>query len=234
MTANARVLIAVSAALTLAGSLATTASAAPSTTPIASKTFAGYEVTKTKTHVSSVTTTFAVPTITCKKSLSGVGPSIVVQTTPNKKNTYAIDAAAVGVGCVKGKPEYESIIEVNSTSFNDFPFSAGDKVKVTITLNKKKTSVTVDDLTSKTSKTRTGAGRLGEYAYLGDEGLEINSKKTGLDPFTKTSFTGSEVNGKSLSAEKAVAYEAKRGKTLLIAVSKLSKGKDFELTFEHS
>ena len=234
MTPNAKVLIAVAAALTVSGSLTTTASASASTAPIASKSFAGYEVTKTKTHVSSVTTTFAVPSITCKKSFSGVGPSIVVQTTPNKKNVYAIDAAAVGVGCVKGKAEYESIIEVNNDSFNDFPFSAGDSVKVTITLNKKKTSVTVDDLTSKTSKTRTGAGRLGEYAYLGDEGLEINSKKTGLDPFTKTSFTASKVNGKSLSAQKAVAYEAKRGKTLLIAVSRLSKGEDFDLTFEHS
>ncbi|HTW19688.1 MAG TPA: G1 family glutamic endopeptidase [Mycobacteriales bacterium] len=206
----------------------------PATKPVASKFFAGYLVSKTKGSLTSATTTVVVPNITCKKSYSGVGPSIVVETKPNKKNVYFVDVAAVGVGCVKGKPEFESVLQVNGSSSNDISFAAGDKVTMTVTVTKSRTSVSVDDLTSGAHKTRTGAGKVGEYAYVGDQGLQINNYKTPLDPFTKTSFSGSEVNHKSLTAEKAVAYERKRGKTLLIAVSKLSSGKNFSTTFKHS
>jgi hypothetical protein len=116
----------VGGAAVMAGPVAASAAARGGVAPRVSPTFAGYQVAKSKGHVTSATTTFVVPSITCKKSFSGVGPSIVVQTTPNKRNVYLTDIAAVGVGCVKMKPTYESIISVNSHSYNDFPFAADD------------------------------------------------------------------------------------------------------------
>jgi hypothetical protein len=234
MTSGVRVWTVCAAAVVLTTSVVTSAGAVATVAAQHSKTFAGYQVSKPTAHVNTATTTFVVPTITCKKSFSGVGPSIVVQTTPNKHNIYTDDVGAVGVGCENRQPEYESIITINAHTFNDFPFAANDKVVVTVTVKKSKTTVVIDDTTSGAHKTRTGAGRVGATAFIGDEGLVINSKKTGLDPFTKTSFTASEVNGKSLAAEKAVRFERVRGKTVQIDVSKLSKGKDFTLTFEHS
>jgi hypothetical protein len=234
MTGKARIWTVVVAVAVLAASVVTSAAASSRVAPKASRTFAGYQVSKPKTHVTSATTTFVVPAITCKKGFSGVGPSVVVQTAVNKHNSYANEVAAVGVGCVNKKAEYESIIGIGSHSFNDFPFAAGDVVVVSVKLTKSKTTVTIDDRTSGRHKTRTGPGGIGAIAYIGDQGLEINNKKTGLDPFTKTAFTNAEVNGRSLAAEKAVAFERKRGETLQIGVSKLSKGKNFTLTFEHS
>jgi hypothetical protein len=234
MTSKARIWSVLVVAGVLSASVVTSAAASSGVAPKVSKTFAGYEVSKPKTHIMSATTTFVVPTITCKKGFSGVGPSVVVQTAVNKHNTYANEVAAVGVGCVNKKAEYESIIGIGSQSFNDFPFAAGDVVVASITLTKSKTTVSIDDTTSHDHKTRTGAGGIGAIAYVGDEGLVINNKKTGLDPFTKTQFTKTEVNGKSLAAQKAIAFERKRGGTLQIAVSKLSKGKNFTLAFRHS
>jgi hypothetical protein len=234
VTSNARRSTVVVAVVGVALSVVTAAAAASHAKPQPSKTFAGYEVSKPKTGIKSATAIFVVPTITCKKSFSGVGPSVVVQTKPNKHNVYSDDVAAVGVGCANKHAEYESIITIGSHSFNDFPFAAGDKVVATVKLTKSKTTVEVDDTTSGAHKTRTGRGGVGAIAYIGDQGLVINKKKTGLDPFTKTVFTNSEVNGKSLVAEKATAFERTRGKTVQIAVSKLSKGKDFDLTFTHS
>ncbi|HEX3823266.1 MAG TPA: G1 family glutamic endopeptidase [Mycobacteriales bacterium] len=239
MNRNARAALVLSAAAVAATTLVASAAAATgsvsrSQTVQKSPSFAGYEVSKPTAHVNTATATFTVPTITCKKNFSGVGPSLVVQTTPNKHNIYTDEIAAVGVGCENKQPAYESIIQINGHSYNDLPFAANDKVKVTVTVRKQRTAVTVEDVTSDAHKTRTSSGRVGATAYIGDLGLIINSKKTGLDAFSKTSFTDVSVNTKSLAKEKAQAFDWTHGKTVKVAVSKLSKGKDFTLTFKHS
>lgn len=243
MARNLRAALVLGAAAMLATTMMTTATASTRSVGTSadrsaavqkSASFAGYEVSKPTAHVNTASATFNVPTITCRKNFSGVGPSLLVQTTPNKHNVYTDDIAAVGVGCENKQPAYESIIQINGHSYNDFPFAANDKVKVTVTVRKAGTSITVADLTSGAHKTRTGSGRVGAIAYIGALGLVINSKKTGLDAFSKTSFTDATVNTKSLAAEKAQAFEWTRGKTVKVAVSKLSKGKDFTLTFKHS
>jgi Peptidase A4 family len=240
MIRNARMLVVIAAGALITTSLATSAAATAAATGHSaaavqkSKSFAGYEVSKPTAHVNRATVTFVVPTITCKKNFSGVGPSLSVQTTPNKQDVFTDDIAAVGVGCENKQPAYESIIQIDGHSFNDLPFAANDKVKVALTVVKARTTVTVDDLTSGAHKTRTGAGRTGAIAFFGDLGLIINNKKTGLDSFSKTSFTDGMVNGKTLAAEGAKPFEWTHGKTVKVAVSKLSKGKDFDLTFKHS
>jgi hypothetical protein len=237
MNRNPRMFVIIAAAAMITTSLVTSAAATGAATARAvqkSRSFAGYEVSKPKSHVNRATVTFLVPTIKCKKNFSGVGPSLSVQTTPNKKDVFTDDIAAVGVGCENKQPAYESIIQIDGHSFNDLPFAANDKVKVTLTVVKPRTTVTVDDITSGAHRTRTGAGRVGAIAFIGDLGLIINNKKTGLDSFSKTLFTDAMVNGKTLAAEKAQPFEWTRGKTVRVAVSKLSKGKDFTLTFKHS
>jgi hypothetical protein len=234
MIRNVRALTVVTVVAIITTSMLTSASATIAASVQKSSSFAGYEVSKPTTHVNRATATFKVPTIVCKKNFSGVGPSLAVQTTPNKKDVFTDDIAGVGVGCENKTPAYESIIDVGGHTFNDFPFAANDKVMVTVVTVKTKTSVAVDDLTSGAHKTRTGAGREGAIAFIGDLGLIINNKKTGLDSFTKTAFTNVTVNGKSLKAGKATAFDWTRGKTVKVAVSGLKKGKDFTLTFKHS
>jgi hypothetical protein len=229
-----RLSVVAATAITLVAALTAPASAHGHTKPLTSATFAGYSVTKTKSHITSVTTTFQVPSITCKKNFSGVGPSIGVQSVIKKKNVYTDDIAGVGVGCENKQPAYESIIQVGRTSWNDLTLAAGDKVTLTVTTGKKNTAVTVDDVTSGAHKTRTGPARGWTYTYIGDQFILINHKRTGLDPFNTTTFSRSEINGKSLTKEKAIGYDLKHGKTLLIAVSKVTNGKTFVLTFEHS
>jgi hypothetical protein len=221
------------AALALITTAVTSAAAASHAAPQANAAFAGYEVAKPKTHVHLATATFVVPTITCKKNFSGVGPSVVVVTVPNKHNVDIGEIAGVGVGCPNLTPTYVSIISINNKSY-DQPLSAGDKVTVTVALNKTRTKITIDDITSGTSETRTAAGKIGANAFIGDEGVSINHMNGGLDPFTKTAFTGVKVNGKSLAAEKAQAFNWVHAKKVLIGVSKLTKGEAFDLTYKHS
>jgi Peptidase A4 family len=198
--------------------------------------FAGYQVAAPKKHIKTVTETFVVPSISCKKNYSGVGPSVIVASTVNKKtNTYSNSGAGVGVACVHKQPKYQSIIEVDSTFFNDQPLlSAGDRVTVTTTMGKHKVAVTLDDLTSKTTFSHSGKGATGATADLGCATLQINKHSLGLDPFGKLKVTHAEVNGKSLKAEKAAKVTWVKKKHVLVTAGKLSKGKNFTLTFKRS
>jgi hypothetical protein len=235
MTSNVRVSMVLLAAVVISSALVASASATDAAAVQKSRVFAGYVVSKPIAHVRRVTTTFVVPTITCKKSFSGVGPSIVVQTTPNGQGNETNDIGGVGVACVGGQPVYLSVISINGGhDFNDFHFAVGDKVVVNVTVDKSRSRVTIDDLTSGAHKTRTGTGRLGATAFIGDEGVTVNAKHPGLDRFSRTRFTASQVNAESLAAQHAQPFERIRGKTVQIAVTRLSKNEDFALTFVHS
>jgi len=198
--------------------------------------FAGYQVQSPKKHIGTVTETFVIPSITCKKNYSGVGPSVIVASTVNKKtNTYSNSGAGVGVACVHKLPKYQSIIEVDSTFYNDQPLlAAGDRVTVTTKMGKHKVAVTLDDLTSNTKFSHTGKGATGATADLGCATLQINKHSLGLDPFGKLKVTKAEVNGKSLKAEKAAKVTWVHKHHVLVTASKLSKGKNFTLTFKRS
>jgi hypothetical protein len=197
--------------------------------------FAGYQVSKPKTHVKSATASFVVPTITCKKNASGVGPAALVDSTVNKKtNTFTYSGAAVGVGCENKQPAYESIIIVDNVNFNDFPVAAGDRVVLSVHMSKSGTTASFDDVTSGAHKTRTGKGAIGASARVGASSLQINNVGVGLDPFTTIAGSKVEINGKPIANEKPMRFTWVRHRTVLVAASALSKGKDFTLTFKHS
>jgi hypothetical protein len=196
-----------------------------------SSTFAGYEVSM---KVKVATATLVVPTITCKKNFSGVGPTIIVQSTVDKKtNSYTNSGGGVGVVCEKKQPIYDAVLIVNGAETNVAGLSPGDKVAVSVTAKKSKTVVTVHDLTSSFDKTIKGKGAVGATAYFGDEGVAISKKSVGIDPFSRTSFTDSLVNGKTLKAVHAFPVRRFHKSTLEIGISALTKGKNFALIYKH-
>jgi hypothetical protein len=215
------------------------AGAHPATPHIAAQTseqFAGYQVDKPKTHVNSATVTFTVPSITCKKNLSGVGPAVIVQSTVNKKkNTFTYSGGGIGVACEHKSPLFVALIVINGDTINDetVPVAAGDSVTVVTKMVKAQTKVTLTDHTSKTSDTKTGKGAIGELAQFGNRVLAQGANLE-LDPFSRTSYTGAEVNGKSLQAEKAARVIWKRKRKVLVTTGPLSKGKNFTNTFKAS
>jgi hypothetical protein len=97
-----------------------------------------------------------------------------------------------------------------------------------------KTKVTLTDHTSKSSDTKTGKGAVGALAQVGNRVLAQGSDLS-LDPFSRTSYTGVEVNGKSLTAERAARVTWVRKKKVLVAAGPLTKGgKAFSDTFKAS
>jgi hypothetical protein len=229
MTAKARLVGTIAAAGLIISPLALATAASAATQR--SATFAGYEVA---TRITTASATLVVPTLTCKKNFSGVGPTIIVDTTTNKKtNSYTYSGGGVGVACEHKKPIYQAVLIVNGAETNDFTMTPGDKVEISVTEKKSKTVVTVNDLTAKQHKTLTGKGAVGADALFGDQGVAINKKSVGIDPFTRTTFTDSLINGKTLKAVHAFAVKRYHHSTLEIAVSALTKGKDFSLVYKH-
>lgn len=230
---------------TALSTLAVTASvAAPVTVAHAvsaqpSPTLAGYSVSGTK-HLTSASETFVVPTITCKKNESGVGPAVLLgrEKTVKKATTTIVTGAGVGVGCENKAPVYQVIIAMNNAQTQEFSLSPGDTVTVTVKVSKAKSKVKVDDKTSKSHKTVTGSGQKKmTFAEFGDQGLAINSQAVGIDPFTKTAFSHALLDGKPIGQEGA--YPVERVDTLhngrvQISVGKLHKDRNFTTTFKHS
>ena len=230
----------VMASPTMAGArpAAAPSNAAPAVGAVSGPTdfgFAGYQVTKPKAPLNSASASFVVPSITCKKNFSGVGPSVVISSTGSKKRPSTFSGAGIGVGCQHKTPAYQAIITVNGTTSNpSFKVAAGDTFNVSVKMTTARTKVTVDDTTSGAHKTVLGKGRTGVTAQIGNRSLSINKKGVGLDPFTKTKITGAEVNRKSLTAEKAVRYTWVRGSRVLVAASRLTDGRTFTVSFRHS
>jgi hypothetical protein len=196
--------------------------------------FAGYQVSAGKKHITTVREKFVVPTITCRKSLSGVGPAIELDSAVDKKtNTFTVAAVGVGAGCQNKQPVYDAIVQVDGVGHDDFQVAAGDHIKVIITAGKHKTTATLVD--GKQTSTYKGAGMVGETAFLGATSLEVSKKQIGLDPFTKIKVRNAEVNGKSLKAAKAVRLTWVNKSTVLAKPSKLSNnGERYTIRFKHS
>jgi hypothetical protein len=213
----------------------------PSVAKSTSTSFAGYQVNKPKTHIKSASETFTVPSITCKKNFSGVGPAVLVQSTVNKKtNTFTVSGGGVGVACQHKQPVYVAILEAKSTTLDDFTLSPGDVATVTVRLTKRKSTVKLVDNTSGDHKTFSKGGSTGQTASLGASSLQINKKGVGLDPFAKISITKATVNGKPVGSQQPTRFTwtskpTKQGKSHpLVAAGPLKAKKNFSVTFKNS
>jgi len=199
-----------------------------------SRTFAGYELTDSK-GIKAATVTFVVPTITCKKNYSGVGPSVVIASTVHH-GTYSDSGGGVAVVCQNRQPNYVALPIVDGVNYNDgnVPIAPGDKVTLTVKYGGKTVVTLVDDTTHQVDQ-HTGKGSLGEAAYFGDNGVEINHQGVGIDPFTSTSFSAAELNGQPIGKQSAQRYEwVDNHHVVLVTASALSHKEDFTTTFHHS
>src|SRR5581483_9592778 len=166
--------------LAVAGAMAGPITAAHAVSAEPSPTLAGYSISGTK-HLTSASETFVVPTITCKKNESGVGPAVLlgVQKKVNKQETTVTTGAGVGVGCENKTPIYQTIIAMNSVQTQEFDLSPGDTVTVTVKITKSKSKVKVDDKTSKEHKTLSGAGQKKmTYAEFGDRASRSTPRRS--------------------------------------------------------
>jgi hypothetical protein len=230
-----RLTLSAAAALTLVALAAPSATASTATKPATNLTFAGY-ITTPKAHITKANVSFVVPSITCKGRLSGVGPSIQIDSTVNKKtNTFSVAGGGIAVACEHSKVVYEALVIVNGVNDNAFQVAAGDHVTVSVKYGTKTVS-TVTDTTSKAHKTDSAKASVGQSAFVGDSGVQVGSQNLGIDQFTVTHFTDATVNGHTLAKVKAQQTDwIDKHKVILIAASKLGKdGKSFTTTFKHS
>lgn len=216
------------------GPFAAISDASPSVSRLSNPTFAGYQVSKPNGRITEAATTFVVPTITCKKSFSGVGPSVIVQTRATSKGAVTQSGAGVGVACENKQPIYQAVVIINGNETNDYQLTPGDVVNATVRLSAAATSVDIKDVTSGADKSASGAGGIGAVASIGDSGISFGTASVGIDPFTKTAFTGAKVNRKPIGKLAPVAEQRTHGNTVQIAVSRLVKRQNFVLTFKNS
>jgi hypothetical protein len=209
--------------------------AAPSTASKHSGIFAGYAVSKPGLAIRQVTATFVVPSITCKNSFSGVGPSVLVYSNVNAKTgSHITSGAGLGVACENGNPFYESVAIVNDNAFNDLTLHAGDVVDVVVRVVPAGTTVRINDVTADVSKVRTGRGRSAVQTFVGDNSVVVDGQGGKLDPFTPTHVTDVLVNNRPLGAVSPIRFQWVRQGTTLVSASTLRIGEDFTLTFRQS
>jgi hypothetical protein len=231
-------LIVVSAGLALAATSVTTAGAAVSKVST-NVTFGGYVATP-KAHITKAAVSFVVPQVTCRKKFSGVGPSIQIDSTVNKKtNSFTAAGGGVASSCENSIPVYEVLVitptKTGAINYdNAYAVKAGDVISVKVAYGSKTVS-TVTDTTTGQHKTDTGPKSLGGTAYVGDSGVAIGKQNLGLDPFKTTHFSKATLNGHSLKKVKAQRTEWVHKHQVLITPSALGKdGKSFSTSFKHS
>lgn len=206
--------------------------------PAVNEAFAGYQVTKSKAHIHSASVRFILPSIRCRKNLSGVGPAVLIQSVGNAKtNAHSESGGGVGVACEHKTPVYNAIVEVVNHSYDDnlHPLSAGDKVVITVTYGQAATTVSVRDVTAHHTFRHAGRRTVGEIAFFGDSSVEIDQQGIGLDPFAITHFSGAKINGKWIVKQKPIRTNwVNTTGGVLVTASKLTAHDTFTTTFKRS
>src|SRR4051794_30372910 len=100
------------AVITLAAAVTTTSAPAVAA-GTSNPGFAGYDVIATKGHqLRSVTQTFVVPRISCRKAATGVGPAIILRSGGSAKSATVAEVG-VGAACDGKQPTYRSVVQVD-------------------------------------------------------------------------------------------------------------------------
>jgi hypothetical protein len=205
--------------------------------------FAGWSDQLVSRIPTTAVTEFVTPAVSCGSDQSGISPSVAVA--GEKYETYA----AIEVGCDAGLPSYVAAIELNGSPLQEIKEStvkvgAGDTVRISITESAHLTSVTVHDLTSKTSKTETTkVGHPMLEAEIGLNGLQIfqNGEPGELLPIMKfrpVHFTDNRVDGHTIGTFFPYLYESfrtsngKKSGRLQAAPTALSDKDDFAADFK--
>jgi hypothetical protein len=193
--------------------------------------YAGYTVSVNG--VSSATTTFTVPTITCGTTTEVVVPSMILGDTTGAN----FDVGGAYLKCNKdGVAHYGAIIVIDGTqtSVTD-KVAPGDMLTTTVSATTSGSSITIKDTTAGWTKTVTGTGFTVAYADAGDDWAFSNrtAKVRKVPTFSQISFSQTTVGGAALGTYSPTAANRTIKGTVDITTSVLNKaGTGFTTTFD--
>lgn len=182
--------------------------------------------------ISSISTTFEVPSITncTASSNSGMGP-VVILLGPH----YFVGAGAEAE-CQNGTTSYMVAINYNGSENHPLTVAAEDQISVTVTVGKGIVGVQIDDMTSHKKVAQNVAKAKVTAAELGDDSLFQGSAEVPIPMFTDHKFVSAKINGKVLKlAEPLTDDELVLHKTVLIEPGPISaSGASFVMKFVHA
>jgi hypothetical protein len=180
--------------------------------------------------ISSVSTTFVVPTITC--AIANAGQSFGVWGFDSQ--TAFVAEAAVQTYCSGSNPVYNFYILANSSHFTENGVGPGDKVVASYFQTPGWTQATVHDLTS-------GVTWIANWATADlpavrlDIGVDIGPGNGYIAPFGSVPFTKTQINGDYLIYSGAPEYNwVSLPHRTLVSASPITSGDSFKLVFHHS
>jgi len=182
--------------------------------------------------ITSVSTTFEVPSITnCTPSTNaGMGP-VVILLGPH----YFVGAGAEAE-CQNGTTTFIVAINHNGSEAHPLTVAAQDEISVTVTVGRTVVGVRIDDKTSNKVVAQNVPKSTVTAAELGDDTLFQGHQEVPIPQFTDHKFASTEINGKVLRlATPLTEDELVKGSTVLIAPSAISaSGASFVMRFLHA
>jgi hypothetical protein len=182
-------------------------------------------------------TTFVVPTLTCPASgTQGDAPGALIFT--GSGASASLSGASVFVVCQNGTAFYQASAVVDGTGKMVAVSPApGDSITISVSVTATKTGVTFSDTTQSFTKKFKGAGATPAVVLDGIDSL-VDNTNTQLPNanFHKISFSASKIDGQTLAASGAKAFDmVSSAHVLQIKTSALdSTGQKFTETFKHA
>jgi hypothetical protein len=185
--------------------------------------------------VKAASATYTVPTVTCH-----AGENAAVDAQVHVYGTTTKDAAAgVRVMCVKGVETYQAVFAINRTpSYPAITVKAGNRITVSASQDPSKATVTIADLTTHKSVTKSGAGGTDIQFQIVDVGVAVSTTNSALQnvpDFGRMTFSSVTVNAAKVGTFSPVQWERADAKNHVeISTSALSGGLTFTTTYLRS
>lgn len=195
------------------------AAAAP-TRHVPDPAFAGY-----LTHqagVTTVTTRFKVPDLSCTKAERAIGPGAFLLAGP--RDHLLFNAANVIIGCYHGQPSAEEVLVLNGAE-SDYarPLSAGDTISVRLTDDPAAhTVVQLSDLTHRYTLRKIGRPATPIAQLVGEWGSIDVRTQAQLPPpnFQPTTFRSVSIDGQPIGSSGPLGYDMETSKHVLQIVAR--------------
>lgn len=224
-------------ALAASPALARSASKPLASTTTQSAYFGGYDIRAPSEGLTSNSSTFKLPKITCPNASNSSESLYLGEFVNNATGGFfqpggGTDAIAIAdLECNAGDPSYVIVAQTFSNgSYNDVTASQGDLIETRVEETSAGQAVaTVNDITSGQSVTAQGAsnGDDAQVLYEGaspDTDQEQNNGNDDIPKFTSVAFTDSQVNGLSLAESDPTRTQLEQDKSLQISPGALTSG----------
>jgi len=185
---------------------------------------------------STTTASYTVPKVVCHAGEnSGVDAQVQLYGTTKAESA----GAGVRLKCVKGVQTYQATYLLGGVlTFPALTVRAGDKIKETVAQAAPKTTLTIDDLSTHKTVTKTGPGASDMFASVGVNSIPVsttNSTMQNVPDFGTLSFSAALVNGAKIGTFGPTQWErADASHHVEITTSVISGGSNFTTTFKRS